>query len=146
MRNMFRTLLFIFKNVRLSCTFQTAKKQVPSKMFQQKQIATSWQILACQLRSRIPKNIWNYDRRCDWNCEKYYRSCCQSRVCCKKSNWDKYFWTFDRVCWKVDMSIISFQVAPFCCPMFQEICTVNNAKTNKYQPKEGRLWPFKLDD
>ena len=36
-----------------------------------------------QLRSRIPKNIWNHDRRSDWHFQKNYSSC-QAKVCPKK--------------------------------------------------------------
>ena len=45
--------------------------------------------LTCQLRSRIPKYIWNHDQRRDWHIQKYY-SRCQTKVCSKKSNWFKY--------------------------------------------------------
>ena len=62
------------------------------------------------------QNTWIYDRSCDWNFEKYYRSCCQSRVCCRKSKWDKYFWP--GLSWKVDMSILCFQIGSLCCPKF----------------------------
>ena len=55
--------------------------------YTQKRSRTSQRILVCQPRSRIPKDIWNHDRRCDWHLQILYRLSIE--FIRKKLNWDK---------------------------------------------------------